>query len=144
VSKLFPTSLVGSYAQPDWLIDREKLAARFPPRVRANELWRVGSEWLEEAQDDATILAIRDQERAGLDIITNGEMRRESYSNRFATRRASTSTAAPRLTAATPTRSRGRRIRQAPGRLATSGSSRPTPTVRSDGHPDCSRCRERR
>ena len=85
MSKLFPTSLVGSYAQPDWLIDREKLAARFPPRVRANELWRVGSEWLEEAQDDATILAIRDQERAGLDIITDGEMRRESYSNRFAT-----------------------------------------------------------
>ena len=85
MSKLFPTSLVGSYAQPDWLIDREKLAARFPPRVRANELWRVGSEWLQEAQDDATILAIRDQERAGLDIITDGEMRRESYSNRFAT-----------------------------------------------------------
>jgi len=85
MSKLFPTSLVGSYAQPDWLIDREKLASRFPPRVRANELWRVGSEWLQEAQDDATILAIRDQERAGLDIITDGEMRRESYSNRFAT-----------------------------------------------------------
>jgi 5-methyltetrahydropteroyltriglutamate--homocysteine methyltransferase len=85
MSKLFPTSLVGSYAQPDWLIDRARLAARFPPRVRANELWRVGSEWLQEAQDDATILAIRDQERAGLDIITDGEMRRESYSNRFAT-----------------------------------------------------------
>jgi 5-methyltetrahydropteroyltriglutamate--homocysteine methyltransferase len=85
VSKLFPTSLVGSYAQPDWLIDRAKLAARFPPRVRASELWRVGAQWLEEAQDDATILAIRDQERAGLDIITDGEMRRESYSNRFAT-----------------------------------------------------------
>jgi 5-methyltetrahydropteroyltriglutamate--homocysteine methyltransferase len=83
--KLFPTSLVGSYAQPDWLIDREKLAGRFPPRVRAKELWRVAPEWLEEAQDDATILAIRDQERAGLDIITDGEMRRESYSNRFAT-----------------------------------------------------------
>src|SRR5207342_1497978 len=85
MSKLFPTSLVGSYAQPDWLIDREKLAARFPPRVRANELWRVGSEWLQEAQDDATLLAIRDQERAGLDIVTDGEQRRESYSNRFAT-----------------------------------------------------------
>jgi 5-methyltetrahydropteroyltriglutamate--homocysteine methyltransferase len=85
VSKLFPTSLVGSYAQPDWLIDRAKLAARFPPRVRARELWRVEPEWLGEAQDDATILAIRDQERAGLDIITDGEMRRESYSNRFAT-----------------------------------------------------------
>jgi 5-methyltetrahydropteroyltriglutamate--homocysteine methyltransferase len=82
---LLPTTLVGSYAQPDWLIDREKLAKRFPPRVRASELWRVAPEWLEQAQDDATILAIRDQERAGLDIITDGEMRRESYSNRFAT-----------------------------------------------------------
>src|SRR5688572_15230438 len=82
---LFPTSLVGSYAQPDWLIDRKKLAGRFPPRVRARELWRVGPEWLDQAQDDATLLAIRDQERAGLDIVTDGEMRRESYSNRFAT-----------------------------------------------------------
>jgi 5-methyltetrahydropteroyltriglutamate--homocysteine methyltransferase len=81
----FPASLVGSYPQPDWLIDRKKLAGRFPPRVRARELWKVDPEWLEEAQDDATILAIRDQERAGLDIITDGEMRRESYSNRFAT-----------------------------------------------------------
>ncbi len=80
-----PTSLVGSYAQPDWLIDRERLAGRFPPRVRATELWRVAPEWLEQAQDDATILAIRDQELAGLDILTDGEMRRESYSNRFAT-----------------------------------------------------------
>jgi 5-methyltetrahydropteroyltriglutamate--homocysteine methyltransferase len=76
---------VGSYAQPDWLIDRERLAGRFPPRVRARELWRVAPEWLEQAQDDATILAIRDQELAGLDIVTDGEMRRESYSNRFAT-----------------------------------------------------------
>src|SRR5690242_7184612 len=82
---LLPTSLVGSYAQPDWLIDRKKLAGRFPPRVRARELWRVAPEFLEEAQDDATLLAIRDQERAGLDIITDGEQRRESYSNRFAT-----------------------------------------------------------
>ena len=82
---LLPTSLVGSYAQPDWLIDREKLAGRFPPRVRARELWRVAPEFLEEAQNDATLLAIRDQERSGLDIITDGEQRRESYSNRFAT-----------------------------------------------------------
>jgi 5-methyltetrahydropteroyltriglutamate--homocysteine methyltransferase len=82
---LFPTSLVGSYPQPDWLIDREKLAGRFPPRVRARELWRVQPEYLDQAQDDATLIAIRDQERAGLDIITDGEMRRESYSNRFAT-----------------------------------------------------------
>src|SRR5262249_28032486 len=82
---LLPTSLVGSYAQPDWLIDRRKLAGRFPPRVRAKELWRVAPEFLDQAQNDATLLAIRDQERAGLDIITDGEMRRESYSNRFAT-----------------------------------------------------------
>src|SRR6202030_2807679 len=82
---LLPTSLVGSYAQPDWLIDRPKLAGRFPPRVRAKELWRVAPEFLDAAQDDATLLAIRDQERAGLDIITDGEQRRESYSNRFAT-----------------------------------------------------------
>src|SRR5205085_4294983 len=82
---LLPTTLVGSYPQPDWLIDRQKLAGRFPPRVRAKELWRVAPEWLEQAQDDATLLAIRDQERAGLNIITDGEMRRESYSNRFAT-----------------------------------------------------------
>src|SRR3989440_1893197 len=82
---LLPTSLVGSYAQPEWLIDRKKLAGRFPPRVRAKELWRVAPEWLEQAQDDATLLAIRAQEEAGLDIITDGEIRRESYSNRFAT-----------------------------------------------------------
>ena len=82
---LFPTELVGSYAQPDWLINREKLGKQMPPRVRALELWRIAPEWLEQAQDDATLLAIRDQERAGLDILTDGEMRRESYSNRFAT-----------------------------------------------------------
>ncbi|MCD2189005.1 cobalamin-independent methionine synthase II family protein [Actinomycetospora soli] len=82
---LLPTSLVGSYAQPDWLIDRAKLAGRFPPRVRAKELWRVEEQYLEQAQDDATLLAIRAQERAGLDVITDGEMRRESYSNHMAT-----------------------------------------------------------
>jgi 5-methyltetrahydropteroyltriglutamate--homocysteine methyltransferase len=82
---LLPTSLVGSYPQPEWLIDRQKLAHRMPPRVRAAELWRVAPEFLDQAQDDATLLAIRHQERAGLDIITDGEMRRESYSNRFAT-----------------------------------------------------------
>ncbi|HEV8584636.1 MAG TPA: 5-methyltetrahydropteroyltriglutamate--homocysteine methyltransferase [Methylomirabilota bacterium] len=82
---LFPTTLVGSYPQPEWLIDRTKLAGRFPPRVRARELWRVAEPWLAEAQDDATRLAIGAQERAGLDVITDGEMRRESYSNRFAT-----------------------------------------------------------
>jgi 5-methyltetrahydropteroyltriglutamate--homocysteine methyltransferase len=82
---LLPTSLVGSYAQPEWLIDRKKLAGRFPPRTRAKELWRIPPEHLEEAQNDATLNAIRDQERAGLDIVTDGEIRRESYSNRFAT-----------------------------------------------------------
>jgi 5-methyltetrahydropteroyltriglutamate--homocysteine methyltransferase len=82
---LFPTTLVGSYPQPDWLIDRQKLAGRFPPRVRARELWRVAEPWLAQAQDDATLLAIRAQEAAGLDVLTDGEIRRESYSNRFAT-----------------------------------------------------------
>jgi 5-methyltetrahydropteroyltriglutamate--homocysteine methyltransferase len=82
---LFPTTLVGSYPQPEWLIDRKKLAGRFPPRVRARELWRVAEPFLAEAQNDATLLAIRAQEEAGLDIVTDGEMRRESYSNRFAT-----------------------------------------------------------
>ncbi len=82
---LFPTSLVGSYPQPDWLIDRAKLAGRFPPRVRATELWRVQPEFLDQAQQDATLLAIQAQEDAGLDIITDGEIRRESYSNAFAT-----------------------------------------------------------
>ena len=82
---LLPTTLVGSYAQPEWLIDRAKLAHRFPPRVRAKELWRVPEPYLAEAQDDATVLAIKAQEDAGLDIITDGEIRRESYSNRFAT-----------------------------------------------------------
>jgi len=82
---LFPTTLVGSYPQPEWLIDRAKLAGRFPPRVRARELWRIPEAYLEEAQDDATLMAIKAQEDAGLDIITDGEIRRESYSNRFAT-----------------------------------------------------------
>jgi 5-methyltetrahydropteroyltriglutamate--homocysteine methyltransferase len=82
---LLPTMLVGSLPQPEWLIDRAKLAGRFPPRVRARELWRIPEPWLAEAQDDATIVAIRAQEEAGLDIVTDGEIRRESYSNRFAT-----------------------------------------------------------
>jgi 5-methyltetrahydropteroyltriglutamate--homocysteine methyltransferase len=77
--------LVGSYPQPEWLIDRAKLAGRFPPRVRARELWRIPEALLAEAQEDATLLAIRAQEEAGIDIITDGEIRRESYSNRFAT-----------------------------------------------------------
>ena len=81
---ILPTTLVGSYAQPDWLIDRARLGERLPPRVRAAELWRIDSKQLREAQDDATVLALHDQERAGIDIVTDGEMRRESYSNRFA------------------------------------------------------------
>ena len=84
MAKLLPTTLVGSYPQPDWLIDRSRLG-KYVPRIRAEELWRVDPAWLEEAQDDATVLAIRDQEQAGIDIVTDGEMRRESYSNRFAT-----------------------------------------------------------
>jgi 5-methyltetrahydropteroyltriglutamate--homocysteine methyltransferase len=79
------TTVVGSYPQPAWLIDRERLGERLPPRVRARELWRVPEEYLEEAQDDATRLAVADMERAGVDVVTDGEMRRESYSNRFAT-----------------------------------------------------------
>jgi 5-methyltetrahydropteroyltriglutamate--homocysteine methyltransferase len=79
------TAVVGSYPQPDWLIDRQRLGDRLPPRVRARELWRVPEPQLEEAQDDATRLAVRDMERAGVDVVTDGEMRRESYSNRFAT-----------------------------------------------------------
>jgi len=82
---LFPTTLVGSFPQPEWLIDRAKLAGRFPPRVRAAELWRPAPEHLARAQDDATLLAIRAQADAGLDILTDGEIRRESYSNHFAT-----------------------------------------------------------
>jgi len=85
VSLLFPTTLVGSYPQPEWLLDRSKLLSRLPPRVRAQELWKIPPGQLAEAQDDATIVAIRAQEEAGLDIITDGEIRRESYSNRFAT-----------------------------------------------------------
>jgi 5-methyltetrahydropteroyltriglutamate--homocysteine methyltransferase len=82
---MLTTTVVGSYPQPEWLIDRERLGDRLPPRVRARELWRVAEPFLEEAQDDATRLAVADMERAGVDVITDGEMRRESYSNRFAT-----------------------------------------------------------
>lgn len=84
-SHLITTTVVGSYPQPDWLIDREKLRTRLPPRVRSAELWRIEDPYLEDAQDDATLLAIHDMERAGIDVITDGEIRRESYSNRVAT-----------------------------------------------------------
>ncbi|MHB8528597.1 MAG: hypothetical protein ACYC8V_03685 [Caulobacteraceae bacterium] len=82
---LLPTTIVGSYPQPEWLIDREKLKSRLPPRVRARELWRVAKPWLADAQEAATLVAISDQALAGIDIIGDGEMRRESYSNRLAT-----------------------------------------------------------
>ena len=82
---LLPTTVVGSYPQPDWLVDRKLLRENIVPRVRLREIWRIHDPYLEQAQDDATLLAIRDMERAGIDIITDGEMRRESYSNRFAT-----------------------------------------------------------
>jgi 5-methyltetrahydropteroyltriglutamate--homocysteine methyltransferase len=85
VTRLLPTTVVGSYPQPDWLIDRGRLDSRLPPRVRVRDLWRVDEDFLEQAQDDATLIAIRDMERAGVDIVSDGEMRRESYSNRFAT-----------------------------------------------------------
>ena len=84
-TRILPATVVGSYPQPDWLVDRNMLGSRLPPRTRALEIWRVGPDVLEQAQDDATIVAIRDMERAGIDIVTDGEIRRESYSNRFAT-----------------------------------------------------------
>lgn len=83
--KLLPTTVVGSYVQPDWLVDRDNLKGRLPPRVRAHEIWKVAQADLEEAQDTATLAAIHDMEHAGIDIISDGEIRRESYSNRFAT-----------------------------------------------------------
>src|SRR6476661_8380235 len=82
---LLPTTVVGSYPQPDWLVDKTVLKSQTVPRVRLREMWRVAEPYLEQAQDDATLIAIRDMERAGIDIITDGEMRRESYSNHFAT-----------------------------------------------------------
>jgi 5-methyltetrahydropteroyltriglutamate--homocysteine methyltransferase len=83
--KLLPTTVVGSYVQPEWLVDRDNLKGRLPPRIRAREVWKIPEEYLEDAQDAATLVAIREMERAGIDIITDGEIRRESYSNRFAT-----------------------------------------------------------
>ena len=85
MTMLLPTTIVGSYPQPDWLADRDNLKGRLPPRVRAQEMWRIPAQFLESAQDDATLLAVRDMERAGIDIVTDGESRRESYSNRLAT-----------------------------------------------------------
>jgi 5-methyltetrahydropteroyltriglutamate--homocysteine methyltransferase len=84
-AQLLPTTVVGSYPQPEWLVDHKVLKSQTVPRVRVKEMWRVDDAYLEQAQDDATLIAIRDMERAGIDVITDGEMRRESYSNRFAT-----------------------------------------------------------
>src|SRR5918992_6231493 len=81
---LLQTTVVGSYPQPDWLVNRQMLS-KVVPRTRMREIWRVPETFLEQAQDDATLIAIRDMDRAGIDIVTDGEMRRESYSNRFAT-----------------------------------------------------------
>ena len=131
------TTVIGSYPQPDWLIDREKLRGSLPPRVRARELWRVDEPYLAAAQDDATALAIRDQERAGVDIVSDGEIRRESYSNRFATAlegfdidrpamvpgRAGGTNAVPRVV--------GKIRRTRPVEVATCASCAPTQTGRS-------------
>ena len=84
-NELLPTTVVGSCVQPEWLVDRKNLKGRLPLRIRAHEIWRVDPEFLESAQNDATLLAIHDMERAGIDIVTDGEVRRESYSNRVAT-----------------------------------------------------------
>ena len=128
------TTVTGSYPQPEWLIDRARLAARLPPRVAARELWRIHPDELEEAQDAATLLAVRDMEDAGVDVVTDGEIRRESYSNRFANALGgSTSTipAPPWTGPATPTRSRawsGRSGARGRSRCATSNSCAPPPT----------------
>ena len=92
------TTVVGSYPQPDWLIDRQTLGRGLVPRVPARELWRIPDEFLEQAQDDATLLAVRAMEQAGVDVITDGEARRESYSNRFATALGGIDTATPGTT----------------------------------------------
>src|ERR1700753_64466 len=81
---LLPTTVVGSYPQPEWLVDGQLLKQYGVPRVHAHGIWRIDDAYLEQAQDDATVLAIREMERAGIDIVTDGEIRRESYSNRFA------------------------------------------------------------
>ena len=137
MSKILSTTVVGSYPQPDWLIDAELLKGQTVPRVRIKHIWRIPEPQLESAQDDATLIAIRDMERAGIDVITDGEMRRESYSNRFATalggidndnpvesRRAPAERPACRVW---PARSSGR----ARSRSATSPSFAPTPTAAS-------------
>ena len=70
MNALLPTTVVGSYPQPDWLVDRDALKSQSVPRVRARDSGAWPRPFLEQAQDDATLLAIRDMERAGIDIIT--------------------------------------------------------------------------
>ena len=117
------TAVVGSYPQPDWLVDRDNLAKRLPPRVRAHEMWRIPPAHLEEAQEAATLAAIRDQERAGIDVISDGEIRRESYSNRLATALGGIDRTAQRHGASTGPASR-RRCRWSQARSAASARSR--------------------
>ena len=128
--------MVGSYPQPDWLVDHEKLVGRCAARIRVRDVWRVAEPYLEEAQDDATIVAIRDLERAGIDIVTDGEMRRESYSNHFATALdgVDIDNPATRLSRSgrPGPRAQDRRADPAPparSRCATSSSCAPTPTA---------------
>ena len=132
------TTVIGSYPQPDWLIDREKLRGSLPPRVRARELWRVEEPYLAAAQDDATALAIADQERAGVDIVTDGEIRRESYSNRFATALEGFDIDNPAMvpgraggTNAVPRDRRQRSAARGRSRSTTCASCAATPTARS-------------
>ena len=147
---LLPTTVVGSYPQPDWLIDRDRLTHLPPVRVRAQELWRIAGPWLEEAQDDATRLAIGDMEQAGIDIITDGEIRRESYSNRFATALSGVDLDNPatvRGRSAAPSSCRASSVRSGGSirsRCAMSNFSAATPTARSRSPcPARSRCRAR-
>ena len=113
---ILPTTVVGSYVQPDWLVDRDNLRSRLPPRVRAREVWKIAPEYLEDAQDAATLVAIRDMERAGVDIVTDGEIRRESYSNRFATALSGIDVDNPGTALDRTGHLRRDRSRQAPGR----------------------------
>jgi 5-methyltetrahydropteroyltriglutamate--homocysteine methyltransferase len=134
---LLPTTVVGSYPQPDWLIDRDNLRNRLPPRIRAREIWRVEERFLSQAQDDATLLAIRAMERAGVDVISDGEMRRESYSNRFATALDGVDVENPgsaSIARATPTRchaSSGPSAAAVRSRWTTCASFAPIPTGKS-------------
>ena len=128
---LLPTTVVGSYPQPEWLVDRAMLS-KVVPRTRLHAMWRLPAEHLEEAQNDATIVAIRDMERAGIDIVTDGEIRRESYSNRFATALEGIDDENPAMitsrTSPCDTRSTRRSIVKSSGPTPSNGESRPPRT----------------